>query len=124
MSVPTRAIDRSGHPVEIRLTPGGTAFGLWIPGEDSPAGRAHVLDRSGESGTARVFHTAVGDDCAGCGLVGILVEHAPADTRAAGRIVVTVCPYVHSWIDKHGWDGPHREPDAADIAAVEDGDRA
>jgi predicted GNAT family acetyltransferase len=55
-------------------------------------------------------------------LAGILVDHALADTRDAGRTVVAVCPYVHSWIDKYGWDGPHREPDDADIAAVEGGD--
>jgi redox-sensitive bicupin YhaK (pirin superfamily) len=126
MPVPDRVTDRSGHPVEIRLTPGGTAYGLWIPGEDSPAGLTHFLDREEDGIPARVFfHTVVGDDYAGRGLAGILVDHALADTRDAGRTVVAVCPYVHSWIDKHGWDGPHREPDAADIAAVEeDGDHA
>ncbi|MGO1948112.1 MAG: GNAT family N-acetyltransferase [Mycobacteriaceae bacterium] len=117
MSTPAPLTDKTGAPVEVRLTPKGNAFGIYIDGNDGKVGSAYFVDHDG----ARIFfHTEVGDDYSGRGLAGVLVENALADTRAAGLTVVPVCPYVNSWTKKKEWDGPLRQPTNDDLAFVEE----
>ncbi|MEU9543506.1 MULTISPECIES: GNAT family N-acetyltransferase [Streptomyces] len=50
----------------------------------------------------RVFyHTEIGDAFAGQGLASLLVQQALTDTRAAGKRIVPVCPYVAKFLKKH-----------------------
>lgn len=51
------------------------------------------------------FHTEVDEAYAGQGLAGILVRHALDATRATGRQIVPVCPYVARYVKgHHDWD--------------------
>ncbi|WP_318843102.1 bifunctional pirin family protein/GNAT family N-acetyltransferase [Myceligenerans pegani] len=55
-------------------------------------------DRGGE----RIFHhTEVSKDVSGRGLASRLAEQALTDTRAAGRRIVPVCPYIARFIERH-----------------------
>jgi predicted GNAT family acetyltransferase len=61
-----------------------------------------------EAPTDRIlFHTEVSDDYSGQGLASVLVETAITETIAAGLMVVPVCPYVVSWLRKHGQYAVH-----------------
>lgn len=62
------------------------------------AGFTLFLDR----GEQRIFpHTELDERFSGRGLSGVLIREALADTRAAGRRVVPVCPLVKRYIIKH-----------------------
>jgi predicted GNAT family acetyltransferase len=68
------------------------------------AGIAAYRDR----GDQRVFyHTEVKKAFGGRGLSGFLIGEALADVRAAGKVVVAVCPFVAGYLGKH--------PEFADI---------
>ncbi|MDL9937925.1 GNAT family N-acetyltransferase [Gordonia sp. ABSL1-1] len=47
------------------------------------------------------FHTEVAEEFGGRGLASILVAEAVAATRAAGLLIVGVCPLVAAFLDKH-----------------------
>ncbi len=47
------------------------------------------------------MHTEVGDEHEGKGYASDLVREALDDTRAAGRTVVPLCPFVAGWISRH-----------------------
>jgi predicted GNAT family acetyltransferase len=50
----------------------------------------------------RVFyHTEIDDAFAGQGLASLLVQQALSDTRASGKRIVPVCPYVAKYLDRH-----------------------
>lgn len=107
--------DRTGASVTVRLTPQGDAYAIYLDGADKPAGATYFI----EAGDDRIFfHTTVGDEYAGRGLAGILVDRALSDTRARGKTVVPVCPYVRTHVEKTAWDGPWRTPTAVDLAVV------
>ncbi|WPF66709.1 MULTISPECIES: GNAT family N-acetyltransferase [unclassified Corynebacterium] len=107
--------DKTGTPVDVRVTPKGNAYAIYLDGADRWAGATYFLDR----GEERIFfHTTVGEEYAGRGLAGILVENALADTRAHGLTVIPVCPFVRSWTGKKEWDGPLRQPTEEDLAFV------
>ncbi|WP_420098629.1 GNAT family N-acetyltransferase [Corynebacterium sp.] len=126
MTDKTDRTDKTGVPVTVRLVDEGGAYGIYLDGSGTPAGTTYFLDGNdsndgndnGGAGDRIFFHTTVGDDYAGRGLAGILVDEALADTRSQGRTVVPVCPYVRSWTEKHHWDGQLRMPDGRDLAAV------
>jgi len=62
------------------------------------AGLAAYVDTA----TQRIFyHTETSDDFAGQGLASKLVAAALADTRAAGKRIVAICPFVAAYVDKH-----------------------
>lgn len=71
-------------------------YELWDDG--ALVGFAVFHDR----GRRRVFvHTEVGDEHEGRGYGSDLVRGALDDTRAQGRSVVPLCPFVAGWIDRH-----------------------
>lgn len=112
----TGLTDKTGASVTVRLTDDGDAYGIYLDGSESWVGATYFIDRGDDD---RVFfHTIVGDDYAGRGLAGILVERALDETRDQGKTVVPVCPYVRSWTRKNDWDGPLRTPTTNDLAAV------
>ncbi|NNH74229.1 N-acetyltransferase [Nocardia uniformis] len=47
------------------------------------------------------FHTEVDERFAGQGLASKLISAALADTRAAGKRIVPVCPFVAKFVGKH-----------------------
>jgi uncharacterized protein len=62
------------------------------------AGLAAYVDTA----TQRIFsHTEISDDFAGQGLASKLVTPALADTRASGKRMVAICPFVAAYVDKH-----------------------
>ncbi|WP_019202153.1 GNAT family N-acetyltransferase [Tsukamurella sp. 1534] len=68
------------------------------------AGFTQFVDR----GEQRIFpHTELDEKFSGRGLSSTLVHDALADTRAAGKRVVPVCPLVAKYVSKH--------PEVADI---------
>ncbi|MEU6698520.1 GNAT family N-acetyltransferase [Pseudonocardia sp. NPDC046786] len=55
-----------------------------------------------EDGGRRIFHhTEIDDAFGGRGLAGTLVRAALTDTRAAGKRIVPMCPYVRRWVGSH-----------------------
>ena len=65
------------------------------------------------------FHTEIGEDFGGQGLAGIVVEEAVNATRADGKTIVPVCPYVKKWLAKHPeHDDITSLPTPADLAAI------
>lgn len=71
-------------------------YELWEA--DEVIGTAAFDDR----GPRRVFlHTEVDDAHRGTGAGSTLVRGALDDTREQGRAVVSECPYVARWIERH-----------------------
>lgn len=61
-------------------------------------GRAEYVDDHEQ----RIFHhTEVDPELSGRGLASTLVRFALDDTRAAGKRIVPVCPYVRRWVSTH-----------------------
>lgn len=77
-------------------------------------------ERAGHSvykdlGDQRIFfHTKVFDVFGGKGLASVLTREALAQSIAAGKRIVPVCPYVVKWIEGH-----HDFDDAVDQATQE-----
>jgi predicted GNAT family acetyltransferase len=68
----------------------------------------------------RIFHhTVVEEAYNGQGLASRLVAAALRETLEAGLVVVPVCPYVRSWLERHP-DVAERtqQPDASDFEAL------
>lgn len=112
--------DKTGTPVEVRLTPEGNAYGIYLEGEQHWAGATYFLDNphSAEGIDRIFFHTIVGEEYAGRGLASILVEQALTDTEKHGHTVIPVCPFVRSWTAKNQWSGALRQPSKDDIAFI------
>jgi uncharacterized protein len=86
-----------GEPTVTNVTD-GKPKGYEISVEGVQAGLAAYVDTA----TQRIFyHTETGDDFAGQGLGSKLVSAALADTRASGRRIVALCPFVAAYVDKH-----------------------
>ncbi|MGW1501136.1 GNAT family N-acetyltransferase [Streptomyces mirabilis] len=84
-------------------------YEILVDGET--AGLTAYRDRSDQ----RVFyHTEIDDAFAGQGLASLLVQQALTDTRAAGKRIVPVCPYVAKFLKKH-----HEYADMADPVTPE-----
>ncbi|MFJ4689687.1 GNAT family N-acetyltransferase [Streptomyces sp. NPDC088789] len=65
-------------------------------------GRTAGLTAYRDHGDQRVFyHTEIDGAFAGQGLASLLVQQALTDTRASGKRVVPVCPYVSKFLKKH-----------------------
>ncbi|WP_433671782.1 GNAT family N-acetyltransferase [Nocardia sp. CA-136227] len=55
-----------------------------------------------DHGRQRIFfHTEIDDAYAGQGLASKLISAALTATRAAGRRIVPVCPFVKAYVEKH-----------------------
>lgn len=66
--------------------------------DDRRAGVSAYVDTD----TQRVsYHTEIGDEFTGQGLANKLTAAALADTRAAGKRIVAICPLVAAYVDKH-----------------------
>jgi hypothetical protein len=88
--------EASEPPPQVANAPQRRQYEITIGGE--PAGIAAYVDQ----GDQRIFyHTVVEDRFAGRGLAGKLVSAALADTRAAGKRAVPVCPYIAKYITSH-----------------------
>ena len=89
MSETTERIDVARNDAQGR-------YDITVNGE--LAGFTEFVDHGGQ----RIFpHTELDEKFAGRGLSSTLVRDALADTRAAGKRVVAVCPLVAKWVTKH-----------------------
>jgi uncharacterized protein len=68
------------------------------------------LDYTLHDGRLTLVHTEVPEALGGRGLGGILVQAALDKAIAGGFVVVVVCPFAKSWLEKH--------PDAAATVTV------
>ncbi len=48
-----------------------------------------------------IDHTSVPDALRGRGLAGALVHHAVEEARAAGRMIMPLCPFAKAQFDRH-----------------------
>ncbi|MFE3985223.1 GNAT family N-acetyltransferase [Nocardia tengchongensis] len=65
---------------------------------DTRAGLTAYVDHGGQ----RIFfHTEIGDAYAGQGLASKLIGAALTATRAAGKRIVPICPFVKAYVEKH-----------------------
>jgi predicted GNAT family acetyltransferase len=64
-------------------------------------GRAGVVAYRDRDNQRVFYHTEVDDKFAGQGLASQLVQQALTDTRASGKRVVPVCPYVAAFLKRH-----------------------
>lgn len=84
------------HEVEVRDSPEEGAYVIEVGGRR--AGRAEYVIREDR----RVFtHTEIEDDFSGMGLGTQLVLHALEDVRAAGGLMVPICPFFAAYIKRH-----------------------
>lgn len=66
---------------------------------DAVIGQAAYLDHDDSQ---RIFyHTVVDEEYGGRGLAGQLAAQALDETVAAGLVIVPVCPYIKSYVEKH-----------------------
>lgn len=81
---------------EVTQAPELNRYEVSVDGE--LAGFTAYLDRDEQ----RIFyHTEIDKEFSGRGLAGVLVARALADSKAAGRRIVPVCPYVARWVKEH-----------------------
>lgn len=75
-----------------------------------------------DAGDQRIFyHTEIGEKFGGRGLATALISAALTDTRAAGKRIVPICPFVKGYVDKHhDFDDIIDPVTPAAIAAVRD----
>lgn len=80
----------------IRQQPAEQRYVITLAGRQ--VGLAAYLD----AGEQRIFyHTEIDDEFSGRGLAGRLVGTALTETRAAGKRIVPVCPYVARYVESH-----------------------
>ena len=100
--------------ISIQQQPEENRFAL-LDGEAMIGEAAYV-----QHGDRRIFyHTVVDPAYGGRGLAGDLVASALRETMDAGVVVVPVCPYVRSWLERHP-DVAERtqQPEPADLDAL------
>lgn len=94
------ATDKTGAEASVADNPAARRYEITV--EDTVAGFSQYRDRDHDGTPERVFfHTEVADEFGGRGLGTILVQEALDDTRAAGRLIVGVCPLVAAFLKKH-----------------------
>ena len=98
VTAPTRLYrDTEGvtdEQIAVQNSPG--RYEISVDGE--PAGFTQYLDRDHQ----RIFfHTEVDERFSGRGLANKLITGALTDTRAAGRRIVPVCPFVAAYLKRH-----------------------
>jgi predicted GNAT family acetyltransferase len=79
-------------------------------------GRAAGFTEYRDRDAQRVFfHTVVDEAFAGQGLGSVLVRHALADVREAGKRVVPVCPFVATFLQRHDEFADLADPVTPDV---------
>lgn len=103
---------------EVRNIPEARHYELTVEGKH--AGLAAYVD----SGNQRIFHhTEVDEQFSGQGLAGELVSAALTDTRAAGKRIVAVCPFVVKYVQKHHDFDDVLDPATPDVLAAVEADQ-
>ncbi len=124
-----KAREASGEPM-VEVTDGGDRFVMLRDGQQVGEARYVVVPgpasetggASGQAAADRVvfFHTEVDDALEGQGLGSRLVRGALDAVVAHGATIVSVCPYVSAWLQRHpGPYAAHTAPAGpADLEAV------
>ncbi|MDV3128612.1 N-acetyltransferase [Mycobacterium sp. 21AC1] len=105
----------SADNTAVRNVPEAGRYEITLDGDR--VGFADYVD----AGQQRIFHhTEIDEKFGGRGLAGDLVSAALTDTRAAGKRIVAVCPYVAKYVSKHSEFGDLVDPATPEaLAAVE-----
>lgn len=91
----TFSVRHVAERTRFEMVDGGTAGGAVI-------GKAVYLEYDGGESPQRIFyHTVINQEFGGQGLAGRLAAVALAETVAAGRGIVPVCPFIKKYLDKH-----------------------
>lgn len=85
--------------ITIRQNPGRSRFEV-LDGA-AVVGHASYLDDDGGSPLRIFYHTVINEAYGGRGLAGRLAAAALDETVAAGRLIVPVCPFIKSTVEKH-----------------------
>ncbi|MFZ0012742.1 MAG: GNAT family N-acetyltransferase [Acidimicrobiia bacterium] len=88
--------DNTERQVEIRDDPDEGAYVIDVDGER--AGKAVYHMRGGRH---LFVHTEIADDFSGMGLGTRLVRFALDDVRSGGGLMVPICPFFASYIERH-----------------------
>jgi predicted GNAT family acetyltransferase len=85
-----------GSDVIVRDDPAGNRYELLIDGVR--AGDLHYLPTRG---AVVLVHTEIAPELEGQGLGGRLIAGALDDLRARELIIIPVCPFVRSYLERH-----------------------
>ena len=114
--------DKNGRVVEVFKDTDRGFFGIRYHDEDKRAGLTAFLDTKGTdkapNGERIFYHTEIGEEYGGSGLASVLIKHAVHITQDEGRDIVAVCPFVKSWLEKHGEDVVWRNPTPEDLKTL------
>ncbi|WP_080793731.1 GNAT family N-acetyltransferase [Corynebacterium pacaense] len=114
-------LDRNDNEVIVTNNESRGRYEISYPGDSRPAGFADYITRTTDDNDERLFiHTEIAEELGGRGLASILVGEALSDTLPTGLTVVTVCPFVKSYIERNGYAGSWRDATDLDRAWIED----
>jgi predicted GNAT family acetyltransferase len=85
-----------GSDVIVRDDPAGNRYELLIDGVR--AGDLHYLPTRG---AVVLVHTEIAPELEGQGFGGRLISGALEDLRTRGLIIIPVCPFVRSYLERH-----------------------
>lgn len=115
--------DKNGCNVEVFKDTDRGFFGIRYHDEPKRVGLTDFLDVKGGHNAAKgeriFYHTEIGEEYGGRGLASVLIKDAIRLTQAERLDIVAVCPFVKSWLEKHGEDVVWRKPTPDDHKSLQ-----
>ena len=87
--------------VEVVDNPDRHRFDIRVGGKRAGFSMYRDVDDITNAPQRVFFHTVIGDEFGEQGHASTLTRDALAQTTAAGRRIVPVCPYVEKWVSRH-----------------------
>lgn len=110
-------VDKKDNEVRVSRNEADSRYEITYADNDKVVGFADYLINDND----RIFfHTKVDDNYGGRGLASILIAEALEDTFPSGQVVVGLCPFVKSHVEKKGYDGAYRDGTNDDLAFVKE----
>ena len=89
--------DQQSEPIDVRDNPAAGQFEIWVGDE-----RAGLTQYMPKDGALAFPHTEIDDAFGGRGLATTLIRAALDTVRESGGQVLPYCPFVRSFLRKHG----------------------